>query len=99
MVFVKCKENIFGNYLVSKQKVSWYLDFEIYKKGLFFKHLLIYFIFHFKISEMTESKTEIEKHELQPVHIVVVHSLVQSDQTDSYDFFVQNRKNLYIKKK
>ncbi len=37
---------------------------------------------------MTESKTEIEKHELQPVHIVVVHSLVQSDQNDSYDFFV-----------
>ncbi len=30
---------------------------------------------------MTESKIEIEKHELQPVYIVV-----QSDQTDSYDF-------------
>ena len=69
--------------LFSEQKVSWYVDFEIYKKCLFLKQLLIYFIFHFKISKMTESKTEIEKHELQPIHTVVVHSLVQSDQTDS----------------
>ncbi len=66
--------------LVSEQKVSWYVDFEIYKRCLFLKHLIIYFIFHFKISKMTENKTEIDKHELQPVHTVVVHSLVQSYQ-------------------
>ena len=65
--------------LVSKQKVSWYVNFEIYKNGLFLKHLLIYFIFHFKISKITESITEIEKHEMQPKNRVVV----QSCQNDS----------------